>query len=1346
MKTAARPEHASPRARSNVRTAARPAQAAAQATVRPALRAVSEDPDRRRAVQPGTAGAADPVRSGIGLPQPAPAVPRTPQAPLPAAMDRPPLAAVPDRARPVTQAAPRDRAAPRPGGKAPDTAAPTDAAQDAAQGAPPGDGSGPAVAPLEPAAAEPVAAVAPLPLTGTSDQAALAYLSASPSAMAATQAGLSSALAAKLTDEQGQAAANTPPLRAAAAGGAVPMALPAPVPAVAAMPVAAAAAAPADHVADPLPEPAAARTNSAQDQALAQAPSGSVFDLFKSWIGGIIDRIATTDPGVSTKAGAAGRVALQGNADPVRAEADAATAGTAAAQTQAAQEAAFRAHPGQHRVQPAVIETAAPVRLTPKPQTVPQAAPDPDMAAYAQAPLPADVRDAADAILGPGIQNRLAPTRAGLAGAAARRDQDRAARIAVAQAQAQGTVAAADRTQRQRVLADRRRIADQQGQGIAEARSQLSTLRRDTAARGQTARGEVATLTQREEVRADTTLRSAETRAEGERQRGEAEAAQLKAGLAAKKSSGGLWNRVKSAISSAVRAITRAIDGVFTRVRKAVAGILNAARRVAVGILNAARRAVTGVLDRFRSWAKAAVSAYLSRIAPALARRVNAAIDKIADAAIGAVNAVVRAAIKGVEALARGLAKALDKGLSIFQTALTTGVQIAGALLQGDFKGALRAAVTGACRIAGVEPKPVFQLLDRAGKAIGAILKNPVGFARNLFSAVAQGVRRFLTNIGKHLMAGVIGWLTGALSEIGLQGPFSFTPKGIGMLALQVLGVTYANIRARVIKRFPAAERVIGAVERGMGLVRTLITKGPIALWDRIVKTVGNLKAIVLGAIGKFISITVIKEGIVWLLSMLNPAAALVKVVKAIFDLVTTVIARLDQIRSFAQTIWSAVSAVLAQNFKAVVTRVESTLARALPVLISLLAGILGLGGISARVAGILRRVTAPVNRVIDAVVTRIVGFARKLVGKAKAGAKKVKAVARKAVAKVKAFLWPTKKFRAGTQTHTLLFQTQSGKSTLFVRSTPQALRGFLKDFRRKRLEWLERKQPTLARLPEMRRALGEAERMMPQIDRLAAGIDANQKSLNRLNADMRRTRSASTADRKAMEQLETELQWDRQAMLHLQDMLAARMAILMPEDNYGQVAPQEHLALYAERYKLEGVVSTFQNMPRPKADHLEGDHQPSQKTHDVIKSLGVYATQSPARFAARESGNWGGGFAINLDKRRHMAGRTHSGKAQTAARAFEARLQPRLAAATTDTERRGAVANTVQEEIRLDIRAMRAVYRRPHTDPVWSHLRLGTSLDRTRRRQKEQLVAQIRNQVLKGLAVLEAQPVTDFL
>ena len=63
----------------------------------------------------------------------------------------------------------------------------------------------------------------------------------------------------------------------------------------------------------------------------------------------------------------------------------------------------------------------------------------------------------------------------------------------------------------------------------------------------------------------------------------------------------------------------------------------------------------------------------------------------------------------------------------------------------------------------GGASEQVLGILRRAGEAFGMIVRDPMGFARNLVAAVRGGFERFAENIGTHLQRGLLGWLTGAL-------------------------------------------------------------------------------------------------------------------------------------------------------------------------------------------------------------------------------------------------------------------------------------------------------------------------------------------------------------------------------------------------------------------------------------------------------------------------------------------------------------------------------------------------------------------------------------------------------
>ena len=157
---------------------------------------------------------------------------------------------------------------------------------------------------------------------------------------------------------------------------------------------------------------------------------------------------------------------------------------------------------------------------------------------------------------------------------------------------------------------------------------------------------------------------------------------------------------------------------------------------------------------------------------------------------------------------------------------------------------------------------------------------------------------------------GLVGWLTGALSETNITLPETFDVKGIFTLVMQILGLTYENIKARIIKRYPPAAKVISAVEKGVEIIHLLLTKGPIALWEMVKNAMANLKEMVMGAIRNFVITTVIKEAVTWLLGLLNPAGALVKILKLLFDLVMFLVERFNQIKDFVLSVYGAIMSI----------------------------------------------------------------------------------------------------------------------------------------------------------------------------------------------------------------------------------------------------------------------------------------------------------------------------------------------------------------------------------------------------------------------------------------------------
>jgi len=272
-------------------------------------------------------------------------------------------------------------------------------------------------------------------------------------------------------------------------------------------------------------------------------------------------------------------------------------------------------------------------------------------------------------------------------------------------------------------------------------------------------------------------------------------------------------------------------------------------------------------------------------------------------------------------------------------------------------------------------------VLRKAAQAVMAIIKDPIGFLKHLVSAVGAGLRQFLGNIGQHLKRGLIGWLTGAMAGAGLELPSKFDLRGIVMMIGSLLGLTWAAIRARIVKR-GIPEPAMVAVEKSVPLVQKVRAEGLGGLWEEIKGQVADLKENLFSKIAEYLIPTVLIAGITWIISLLNPASAFVRAVKMIIDFVSFVINQGAQILEFVNAVLEAIIAIAGGGTGGVPALIENALARSIPVLIGVLAAILGIGGIAEKVKKLFRALSKPVMKAVDWVVGRIVALAKKILAR----------------------------------------------------------------------------------------------------------------------------------------------------------------------------------------------------------------------------------------------------------------------------------------------------------------------------------------------------------------------------
>ncbi|MFJ2021032.1 hypothetical protein [Streptomyces nodosus] len=264
-------------------------------------------------------------------------------------------------------------------------------------------------------------------------------------------------------------------------------------------------------------------------------------------------------------------------------------------------------------------------------------------------------------------------------------------------------------------------------------------------------------------------------------------------------------------------------------------------------------------------------------------------------------------------------------------------------------------------------------ILARAAAAITKIIKDPIGFLGNLVHAVGAGLQQFLSNIATHLQTGLVSWLLGTAVKAGLNLPSRFDLKGIIQLIASLLGLTWANIRARITRK-GVPDQAMNTVEQSVPVAKALATEGPAGATKEIQSEVGDLKSTILEDLKSYLIPTVIIAGITWILSLLNPASAFVRAVKGIIDIVTFIVNQGAQIVQFVNAVLDAVVAIANGGSAGVPKLIETALAASIPLLIGFLASLLGIGSLANKIKQVFQKVSRPVNRAVD----KVVGFITK--------------------------------------------------------------------------------------------------------------------------------------------------------------------------------------------------------------------------------------------------------------------------------------------------------------------------------------------------------------------------------
>lgn len=271
----------------------------------------------------------------------------------------------------------------------------------------------------------------------------------------------------------------------------------------------------------------------------------------------------------------------------------------------------------------------------------------------------------------------------------------------------------------------------------------------------------------------------------------------------------------------------------------------------------------------------------------------------------------------------------------------------------------------------------VMPYVAKAKASFAKIIKDPIGFVGNLVKAGKQGFDLFTRNFPTHLKTALIKWITGPLGEAGVYIPKSFELMEIVKLVLSVLGLTWQNIRTKLVKIIP--DPILAGLEKTAGILVTLVKDGPAAAWEQIKAELNELKGQLIAQVMQMVTTEIVKAAVAKLVMMLNPAGAFVQAVLAIWNTVTFFIQKIKQIGAAAAAFIDSIAAIAAGQIAGAAKKVEDTMARTLTVVIAFLAKFAGLGSIPEKIVGIVKKIRAPIDKGLD----KIVGWLGNMLKKA---------------------------------------------------------------------------------------------------------------------------------------------------------------------------------------------------------------------------------------------------------------------------------------------------------------------------------------------------------------------------
>jgi len=315
--------------------------------------------------------------------------------------------------------------------------------------------------------------------------------------------------------------------------------------------------------------------------------------------------------------------------------------------------------------------------------------------------------------------------------------------------------------------------------------------------------------------------------------------------------------------------------------------------------------------------------------------------------------------------------KAIDEKIEKMKEAMSGALAKLGKLLLW----AAKKFFTWALEKFGFSLSEIESIINKGVAVLKAIFTKPIQFVKNLVKAASEGFKNFGKNFLTHLKDAIFDWLTGSLEGVTL--PSTWDLKGIASVALQILGLTWPNIRAVLVDVI--GEKPVQVMETSFDLVVALIRGGPMAAWEKLQEMANDIQEAFLAGVKEFVKSKIIQKAIETIISLFVPGAGIIRAIIGIYDTIVFFIQKAKDILKMIGSFLSSIAEIAAGNIGAAAGALENGLARALALVINFLARFLRLDGITAKIRNSIQKLRDKVKSMLVKVAHWIVGKAQAL-------------------------------------------------------------------------------------------------------------------------------------------------------------------------------------------------------------------------------------------------------------------------------------------------------------------------------------------------------------------------------